>query len=102
MIRIILVLSIVVMMASPTMATRIVSDNSTESPQTCEFDAFPIPCVLNAHGGVNTNIDAIASGSYGVRARYCVQGGLWCSEWSDPLSFTKPALNRPANLKPSK
>jgi len=92
--RILFIVFTILVFSSLSYAARLVSDNSTESPQTCEFDGVSIPCVLNAHGGIDVVADSLLNnpGSYTVRAKYCVQEGIWCSEWSNPLSFTVPNL----------
>jgi hypothetical protein len=102
--RILFIVFTILVFSSLSYAARLVSDNSTESPQTCEFDGVSIPCVLNAHGGIDTpvTIADLGVGTKIIKARYCVQDGLWCSEWSSPLSVTVPALNRPGTIKLSK
>lgn len=99
-----LVVLAVFLLAAPAHATRLVSDNSTESPQTCEFNGISILCLLNAHGGIDTpvTVSALGVGAKTIRARYCVQDGLWCSEWSSPLSVSVPALSQPGTVRLSK
>ena len=90
--RTVLVL-LLLLVAVPANAARLVSDNATETVDSCVFDGVALPCSLNAHGGIDVNIDSLMSspGAYTVKARYCVQGGLWCSAWTDPLAFTVPS-----------
>jgi len=85
-------------------AARVVSDNTTQVVESCMFDTLQIPCLLNSHGGINSTLDyvSVPAGSHTVRARYCVQNGLWCSDWSNPLEFTKPLIPSVQNPRLSK
>lgn len=86
--KIVLVLVISLLLSTQAMAARIVSDNTTQEIESCEFDNLSIPCSLNPHHGIDTDVASLAlssntSGNKTVRARNCVQGGAWCSEWFD-------------------
>ena len=51
----------------------------------------------NPDGSLNLNLDALPAGSYTIRAKACQE--VWCSDWSLPFTFTKPALGAPANVR---
>jgi hypothetical protein len=51
----------------------------------------------NADGSLSVNLDALPAGSYTVKAKACQE--VWCSDWSVPFSFVKPALTAPANKR---
>lgn len=82
----------------------LVSDNSTEtSVDSCkiEGDGFTLPCVLNAHKGINIDIASLTRGrSYTITAKYCA--GVWCSDSSSPFLFTAPLTPKPLNIQLSK
>lgn len=102
-----LIIALCIFLAVPSlvMATRLVSDNTTETVESCELDGLSLSCTMNANGGIYVNIDSLKQtpGAYTVKGRYCVQEGLWCSDWSNPFSFTVPALgSAPATIRLSK
>lgn len=80
----------------------LVSDPPTGIVETCILDGLDFPCELAADGSIRTDLATLPSGSYTVRARYCIEKGLWCSDWSAPFSFTKPALTPPARMSLSR
>lgn len=51
----------------------------------------------NADGSLNVNLDTLPAGNYTVKAKACQ--GVWCSDWSSPSPFVKPALTAPANKR---
>ena len=51
----------------------------------------------NTDGSLNLSLDALPAGSYTVKAKACQTG--WCSDWSAPFVFVKPALIVPAKLR---
>ena len=70
------------------------SDNATS----CVFESFQLPCTMDATKAIKVDLATIPVGSHSVRAQYCAQGGLWCSDWSVPFVFVKPALRAPTKI----
>ena len=83
-------------------APSLVSDPPADIVETCVFDGLDLPCELAADGSIHTDVATLPSGSYRVRAKYCIEKGMWCSDWSNPFSFTKPALTPPARMSLSR
>lgn len=79
-------------------APHLVSDKPAERVESCVLDGIDLPCELAADGSIHTDLAALPPGSYTVKAKYCVEKGLWCSEWSNPFSFAKPVLTPPAAI----
>jgi len=81
-------------------ATVLMSDPASDNATSCVFESFPLPCTIDGTKAIKVDISNLTSGPYtGIRAKFCVQNGLWCSAWSLPLSFTKPSINAPLNIK---
>jgi hypothetical protein len=84
----------------------LVSDNSTEAAIdscTIDGDGFTIPCAINPHKGIKVDCASLTRGrSYTVTAKYCSQGGIWCSDPSLPFTFTAPLTPKPLNIQLSK
>lgn len=84
----------VVLLFSCCSAAHLVSDDSDDvTIDSCEFEGIDIACAINAQRGIYVDITMLPPGEYTVRARYCTQKGMWCSEWSDPLSFPRPSVD---------
>lgn len=77
------------------------SDMSTDNATSCVLDGISLPCTLDANKAVWVDLSPVF-GTYTVRAKFCVQGGLICSEWSLPFTFTKPVVDAPKGLRLSK
>jgi hypothetical protein len=80
----------------------VVCDDSTSLVTFCEFESFPIPCTMEgAHISVDVGNPLLVPGTYTLKACFCVLEGTvkWCSGWSDPFTFTKPSVIRPAGIK---
>ena len=80
----------------------LVSDPPTNTVESCAFDGLDLTCELAADGSIHTDVQSLPTGSYTVKAKYCTEKGLWCSEWSNPFSFIKPALTPPAPMSLSR
>jgi len=76
----------------------LVSDPPTGVVETCILDGLDLPCELAADGSIHTDLATLTPGSYTIRGKYCTEKGLWCSDWSAPFSFTKPALTPPTAI----
>jgi hypothetical protein len=90
------------LLVSPVFANPfLVSDPSpTVAVDSCEIDGLPLPCSLDANRAIHIDLQPLAVGSYTVKARFCTEGGLWCSNDSSPFSFVRPeAPLRPTNIK---
>ena len=92
------VLMILLSPVSAWCAPFLVSDPPASTVETCIFEGLDLPCTLAANGSIHTDAAALPPGSYTVKVKYCVEKGLWCSEWSNPFAFTKPALTQPAAI----
>lgn len=71
------------------------SDPPESAVESCVFDGLDLACTLAPDGAIRTDLAALPSGAYTVKAKYCIEKGLWCSDWSSPFAFTKPALTPP-------
>lgn len=76
----------------------LVSNPPTSTVETCTFEGLDLSCDLAADGSIHTDLSTLPTGSYTVKAKYCTEKGLWCSDWSNPFSFAKPALIPPAAI----
>lgn len=99
-----LLLIIMVLVTSLSYAAPILtSDPTLESEvDSCKIDGegFTLPCIINAERAIYVDLATVARGrSYTVTARFCAQGGLWCSDPSDPFSFTAPNLGSRPTLR---
>lgn len=77
-------------------------DDSASPVNSCEFESFPIPCTLEGtHISVDADNPLLLPGTYTLKAKFCVLEGTvkWCSAWSDPFTFTKPAVSKPVGIK---
>lgn len=92
------VLMILALPFSAFCAPFLVSDPPSDQVETCTFDGLDLSCDLAADGSIHTDLAALPPGSYTMRAKYCTEKGLWCSDWSNPFSFAKPALIPPAAI----
>jgi hypothetical protein len=80
----------------------LVSDPPESAVETCVFDGLDLSCTLAPDGSIHADLAALPAGSHTVKAKYCVEKGLWCSDWSNPFAFTKPALLPPAAISLSR
>ena len=76
----------------------LVSDPPANTVESCAFDGLDVACVLAADGSIHTDVQSLPAGSYTVKAKFCTEKGLWCSDWSNPFSFVKPSLTAPAAI----
>lgn len=76
----------------------LVSDPPASTVESCTFDGLDLSCSLAADGSIHTDLAALPPGSYTVKAKYCIEKGLWCSEWSGPFFFVKPTLIPPVGI----
>ena len=81
----------------------LVSDPAADKVESCVLEGMELPCALSPDdGSIHVDMAPLQPGSYTIRAKYCVEKGLWCSEWSDPFAFTKPSIPLPAKIGLSK
>lgn len=76
----------------------LVSDPPANTVESCAFDGLDLSCELAPNGSIHTDVQSLPPGSYTVKAKYCTEKGLWCSDWSNPFAFKKPALTQPAGI----
>jgi hypothetical protein len=78
----------------------LISDNSTQEVDSCQITGLgTVPCTLGSGKGLRVDLGSLPPGSYTVTAKYCAQGGLWCSVASSPFVFSKPNLGAPGNIR---
>lgn len=79
----------------------LVSDPSADTAvDSCEIDGIALPCTLDSVKAIKIDLQSLPVGTYTVKARFCAEGGLWCSVDSSPFVFARPTTPiRPVNIK---
>ena len=94
--KIIVLITFMTLAILPTLVSAspyLVSDPSSDNATSCVFESFPVACSLDGAKAIKVDLASLSAGTYsGIRAAFCFQGGLWCSGWSLPFTFTKPTL----------
>lgn len=86
-------------LASPVLTSDPASESEVDSCK-IEGDGFNLPCAIDENKAVRVDLATLTKGrSYTITAKFCAQGGLWCSDPSDPFSFTVPNLGSRPTLQ---